>query len=79
MVPTNVGGNDSTYYSDYYSRTSENSLVLARSCYYTYGGVAFVQATSAASHAYFHFGSRLAFRGIISEVSPEQFKKLPVL
>lgn len=81
MVPTNVGGNDSTHYSDYYSRTSENSLVLARSCYgsYTYGGVAFVQATSAASHAYSQFGSRLAFRGIISEVSPEQFKKLPAL
>lgn len=80
MVPTNVGGDNSTHYSDYYSRTSENSLVLARSCYdsYTYGGVAFAQATSAASHTYSHFGSRLAFRGTISEVSVNDFKKLPV-
>lgn len=81
VVPTNVGGSDSTHYSDFYGRISEDSLVLVRSCYdsLTYGGVAFVQATSAASHAYLHFGSRLAFRGTISEVSLEQFKKLPVL
>ncbi len=31
VVPTQVGGSDSTHYSDYYSRTSDSSLVLARS------------------------------------------------
>lgn len=31
VVPTNVGGNDSMHYSDYYSQTSSNSIVLARS------------------------------------------------
>ena len=31
VVPTNVGGSDSTHYSDYYSQTSSNSIVLARS------------------------------------------------
>lgn len=33
VVPTQVGGSDSTHYSDYYSRTSDSSLVLARSGY----------------------------------------------
>lgn len=42
VVPTQVGGSDSTHYSDYYSRTSDSSLVLARSGYRSYptGGVA---------------------------------------
>lgn len=81
MVPTNVGGSDSTHYSDYYSRTSNNSIVLLRSCYSSSadGGVAYSLATHAASYSFTYIGSRLAFRGTISEVSPEQFKKLPAL
>ena len=81
MVPTNVGGNDSTHYSDYYSRTSENSLVLARSYSNSneYGGVAYSGAGKYASSQDLAYGSRLAFRGTISEVSPKQFKKLPAL
>lgn len=81
MVPTQVGGNDSKYYSDRYYQTSSNSLVLARSCYdsITYGGVAYAGAGRDASSQDLSYGSRLAFRGIISEVVPEQFKKLPVL
>ena len=31
VVPTQVGGSDSTHYSDYYSRTSDSSLVLGKS------------------------------------------------
>ena len=81
VVPTNVGGNDSMHYSDYYSQTSSNSIVLARSYSgsYTNSGVAYTHACRSALSASSYFGSRLAFRGIISEVAPEQFKKLPVL
>ena len=81
VVPTNVGGNDSMHYSDYYSQTSSNSIVLARSYSGsdTSSGVAYAYASRNALSASSYFGSRLAFRGIISEVAPEQFKKLPVL
>lgn len=81
MVPTNVGGSNSTHYSDYYSRTSNNSIVLARSCdsSSSFGGVAFAYASYVASSTHSYSGSRLAFRGTISEVSMEQFKKLPAL
>lgn len=81
VVPTNVGGSDSTHYSDYYSQTSSNSIVLARSYRgsYSSGGVAYAGAGYDASHTSSGCGSRLAFYGIISEVAPEQFKKLPVL
>lgn len=81
MVPTKVGGSDSMHYSDYYDQSSDVNLVLARSAYdsYSYGGVAFADTFYDASSMYSYYGSRLAFRGTISEVSPEQFKKLPVL
>lgn len=81
IVPTKVGGSDSTHYSDYYDQSSRVNIVLARAAYdsYSYGGVAFADAFYDASSMYPYYGSRLAFRGIISEVAPEQFKKLPVL
>jgi len=81
MVPTNVGGSETTHYSDHYDQSSDVNLVLARSAYdsYSYDGVAFVDAFYDASSMYPYYGSRLAFRGTISEVSPEQFKKLPAL
>lgn len=81
VVPTNVGGSNSTHYSDHYYQTSSNSLVLARSFSGSdaLGGVAFANARSGASSTASSYGSRLAFRGTISEVVPEQFKKLPVL
>ena len=82
MVPTNVGGSDSTHYSDYYYQTSGNSLVLARSYYgsSTYGGVAYADASDDASSTNSHCGSRLAFRGVIREAeSVNAFKALAVL
>ena len=81
VVPTNVGGNYSTHYSDQYFQTSSNSLVLARSFEGSYvnGGVSCSFAVHTESSGYSSYGSRLAFRGTISEVVPEQFKKLPVL
>ena len=80
MVPTNVGGSDSTHYSDYYYQTSGNSLVLARSSYGSsaYGGVAY--ANNDASNTNSNYGSRLAFRGVIREAeSVNAFKALAVL
>lgn len=81
VVPTQVGGSDSTHYSDYYSRTSDSSLVLARSGYRSYptGGVAYADAAYDASDMDSSYGSRLAFHGTISELAPRQFKRLPVL
>lgn len=81
VVPTQVGGSDSTHYSDYYSRTSDSSLVLARSGYSSYptGGVAYTDAAYDASDMDSSYGSRLAFHGTISELAPRQFKRLPVL
>lgn len=81
VVPTNVGGSDSMHYSDYYSQAPSDSNVLARSDSgsNTNSGVACAYAARNALGASPYSGSRLAFRGIISEVAPEQFKKLPVL
>lgn len=81
VVPTNVGGNSSKNYSDYYSRALANSSILARSYNGSEvgGGVASMCASMLALDESSYFGSRLAFRGTISEVSPEQFKKLPAL
>ena len=82
MVPTNVGGSDSTYYSDYYWQNTGSAFVLARS--YgdsgTSGGVAYADAHDGASNTYSAYGSRLAFRGVIREAeSVSAFKALQVL
>lgn len=82
MVPTNVGGSETTHYSDYYWQSSSNSLVLARSYdgSYANGGVAYANAHSGASSAFSSFGSRLAFRGEITEIKDvTTFKNLPAL
>lgn len=64
MVPTNVGGSETTHYSDYYYQNSGGPLVLARSYSdsATSGGVAFANADSGASSTVSHYGSRLIFR-----------------
>lgn len=66
MIPTGVGGGDTTYYCDYYWQSS-GSRVVARSCRnaYAYGGVAFVDADIGVAYAYASIGSRLAFSGQI--------------
>ena len=82
MVPTNVGGSETTHYSDYYYQNSGGSLVLARSCDVSVagGGVACAVAAGDASSTYSYFGSRLAFRGVIREAeSVSAFKALSVL
>lgn len=81
LVPTQVGGSETTYYSDYYYRNT-GTRVLARSCYsaYTYGGVSYTSANLDSSDAYAGCGCRLAFRGVIREASSvSAFKALQVL
>ena len=82
MVPTAVGGSETTGYSDYYAQSANSGLVLARSCHdsSTHGGVAYAYASNDASYTYSDIGSRLAFRGVIREAeSVSAFKALPVL
>lgn len=82
MVPTNVGGSDTTHYSDHYWQNSGGPLVLARSYRSSSagGGVAFASAGYDASDSSAFIGSRLAFRGVIREAaSVSAFKALAVL
>lgn len=64
MVPTAVGGSETTHYSDYYYQTSGGPFCLLRSfsSSSTNGGVAFSDARSAASSSCTYIGSRLIFR-----------------
>ena len=82
MVPVAVGGSETTHYSDYYYQASGGPFCLLRSYYssYTNGGVAYSDASSAASSSGTSIGSRLAFRGVVREAqSVSAFKSLPVL
>lgn len=69
VVPTAVGGSDTTYFSDYYWSNS-GSRVLFRSfnSANSYDGVAFANAGSVASFTDFIVGARLAFRGKIHDL-----------
>lgn len=75
---------DSTYYCDYQwwpGSTSSNPRVVRRSNSYSYtdGGVAYANASNAASYTYSNYGSRLAFRGSLIEAeSVSTFKALSV-
>lgn len=82
MVPTAVGGSETTHYSDYYYQTSGGPFCLLRSysSSYTSGGVAYSNAYYAASSSITFIGSRLAFRGVVREAqSVNAFKALAVL
>ena len=81
MVPTKVGGSETTHYSDYYWQSSGGPLVLARSSFDSSSvGVAYAYASYDASHTISYYGSRLAFRGVIREAaSVSAFKALSVL
>lgn len=82
MVPTNVGGSETTHYSDYYYQNSGGPFVLARSFVGSspLGGVAYASAPYDASSTFSYYGSRLAFRGVIREAeSVSAFKALTVL
>ncbi|KAA6348028.1 hypothetical protein EZS27_004480 [termite gut metagenome] len=82
VIPTAVGGSETTYFADYYYQSSSTGLALLRSSHssYTNGGVSLTNASNAPSDASSVFGSRLAFRGVIVEAaSVAAFKALPVL
>lgn len=69
VVPTAVGGSDTTYFSDYYW-SNPGSRVLFRSCSSANsdGGVACADAGSDASNTDGSVGARLAFRGKIHDL-----------
>ena len=69
VVPTAVGGSDTTYFSDYYWSNS-GSRVLFRSYAdaSSSGGVAYADAVRVASFTDVSVGARLAFRGKIHDL-----------
>lgn len=82
VVPTAIGGSETTYYSDHYWQTTGGPFCLLRSYGSSSadGGVSVADADSAASHSGTNVGSRLAFRGVIREASSvSAFKSLSVL
>ena len=82
VVPTAVGGSETTYYSDHYWQATGGPFCLLRSCHSssTNGGVSVADANSAASDSDTDIGSRLAFRGVVREAqSVSAFKSLSVL
>lgn len=82
MVPTAVGGSETTHYSDIYFEHTGGPYVLARSSFGSDagGGVAYAVAHFGASLTNLDYGSRLAFRGEITEIKDvTTFKNLPAL
>lgn len=77
VVPTEIGGSDSTYYADYYWYNTGNRIVLrsGRSGDGCRCGVFVASAYSASSLSWTSVGSRLAFYGKIVVVDSDDFKK----
>ena len=77
VVPTEIGGSDSTYYTDCYWFDTGNRIVL-RSGYSGFGsrcGVFVAHAFHPSSVSWANVGSRLAFYGKIVVVDADDFKK----
>lgn len=75
VIPTQTGGSETTYYSDhYYSGSSSYNSVLSRSSndWVTDGGVAYSNASISPSNTYVDSGTRLSFRGEITEIDDIQ-------
>lgn len=69
VVPTAVGGSDTTYFSDYYwSNSGSRVLFRSYSNAGSRGGVAVASAEYVASGTYDFVGARLAFRGKIHDL-----------
>ena len=68
LIPTSVGGSETTYFCDFYSCKSDGcSVIRAVHSAYPEGGVACVDASQGLSVSDPHIGSRLAFIGEIEE------------
>ncbi len=78
MVPTAIGGSESTYYTDYIVTDARSSHVVARSDYSTVtgGGVGYVNTTYGSSNPSASIGSRLAFHGSLTRLDPTEYKAL---
>lgn len=77
VVPTRIGGSDSTYYADYYWFNTGNRIVL-RSGHSDNGsrcGVFRANANDYSSASSIYISSRLAFYGKIVVVDSDDFKK----
>lgn len=78
VMPTAVGGSDTTHYADYYYQNTGNRIFLrsGRSVNVAYGGVFFSHASNASSFSGSGVGSRLGFYGNITVVTPTVFNAL---
>lgn len=82
IIAKEGGLNDSAGYSDGFLTTTGSSRVVLRSCNgsYAVGGVAGAYASDDASNASSYYGSRLAFRGeITQEDNIGAFRDLPLI
>lgn len=69
VVPTAVGGSDTTYFSDYYWSNPDSRVLFRSYDYaYSYGGVAYANVLNDASQTGNVVGARLAFRGKIHDL-----------
>lgn len=81
VIPTEVSGSSSTYYSDYGSLAYSGWRAVHRSSSvaHAYGGVACFDALNTSSHSSAYVGSRLQYRGEITVIEdPAEFINLPV-
>lgn len=86
LVPTNINGEQGKYYTDYYwqadntSDTIVSRLEAHSNGAHSYEGVACLQANHSKTINYHDACSRIAFRGLITEVeSSEEFESLPFI
>jgi hypothetical protein len=82
VLPTAVGGSETSYFADEYYGNENSALALLRSYSSSHpdGGVSYADTGDAPSLTSAHVGSRLAFRGVIVEAeSVGAFLSLPVL
>lgn len=82
IIAKEGGMNDNMGYSDGFFTVTDSSRAVLRSCSYSdaYGGVAFASANYDASSTYSYYGSRLAFRGeITQEDNIGAFRDLPLI
>lgn len=80
VVPTELGGSDSTYYADCYWYNTGNRIVLrsGASDIGSHCGVFVAHAYDASSLSWSSLGSRLAFYGKIVVVDSDDFKKTQI-
>lgn len=79
VMPTAVGGSDTTYYADYNYGSTSGPYIFLRSGYSAHGalcGVFVSFASNTSSDSPTNVGSRLAFYGTIEVKTPSEWKAL---